>query len=110
MADGGSSWYAVRCIFASGWPPGGVQTYEERITLWRAATGNEAIALAEVEARDYAATVMEAPDTYLGLAQSYRLAEEPGHGAEVYSLMRTSDLPPDRYLDAFFDTGGERQR
>jgi len=30
-------------------------------------------------------------------------------GAEVFSLLRESDLEPDAYLDAFFDTGTERQ-
>ena len=27
----------------------------------------------------------------------------------MFSLLRTSDLPPDDYLDRFFDTGDERQ-
>jgi hypothetical protein len=46
---------------------------------------------------------------YLGLAQAYRLADDVGHGAEVYSLIRDSDLEPEAYLDAYFDTGAERQ-
>lgn len=33
----------------------------------------------------------------------------PRDGAEVFSLMRDSDLEPDDYLDAFFSTGNERQ-
>ena len=110
MREADSSWYAVRCIFASGWPADTAQTYEERITLWRAASDDEAIALAEDEARDYAGTIEASPDTYLGLAQSYRLADEPGVGAEVFSLLRTSDLAPEQYLDTFLDNGGERQR
>ena len=63
-----------------------------------------------MEAREYAATIPEAPDTYLGLAQAYRLVDEPGHGAEVFSLIRRSDLPGDDYLNAFFDTGAEYER
>ena len=47
-------------------------------------------------------------DIYLGLAQAYELFDEPGHGAEVYSLMRDSPLPPETYLVTYFDTGGER--
>ncbi|MEO6082401.1 MAG: hypothetical protein ABIQ18_04775 [Umezawaea sp.] len=41
----------------------------------------------------------------------YALEEEagPGTGVEVFSLLRASPLPPDRYLDAFFATGGEHQ-
>ncbi|SCG64273.1 hypothetical protein GA0070213_10871 [Micromonospora humi] len=35
--------------------------------------------------------------------------DEWGHGAEVYSLMRDSDLPAGAYLTRFFDTGDERQ-
>ena len=110
MSGSHSSWYAVRCIFASGWPASDARTYEERITLWRAASDDEAIALAEDEARNHAQTIEASPDIYLGLAQSYRLADEPGVGAEVFSLLRTSDLAPEQYLDTFFDSGGEKQR
>ncbi|GIE38008.1 hypothetical protein Alo02nite_09060 [Actinoplanes lobatus] len=46
---------------------------------------------------------------YLGLAQVYSLSDEPGHGAEIFSLLRGSTLEPGAYLDAFFDTGHERQ-
>jgi hypothetical protein len=37
------------------------------------------------------------------------LGEHPAHGAEVFSLMRDSELAPDDYIDRFFDTGQERQ-
>lgn len=105
-----TGWYAVRCIFAVGWPPQAAgSTYEERITLWRASSADEAIARAEAEALDYAATIGESPGTYLGLAQSHHLSGAPAEGAEVFSLMRTSDLDPGTYLDTFFDTGAERQ-
>jgi len=104
------SWYAVRCVFAVGWPPElAGDTYEERITLWRAASAEEAIARAEAEAVDHAATIQESPSTYLGLAQSFRLFDDLVDGAEVFSLMRTSDLEPAAYLNTFFDTGTERQ-
>jgi len=94
--------YSVRCLFAY---EGG---YEERITLWRADSFAAAIALAEQEAEEFAERV-EMP--YVGLAQCYHLFEDPAaQGAEVYSLMRNSDLAPDDYIDAFFDTGTERQR
>ncbi|WP_446210011.1 hypothetical protein [Micromonospora sp. IBSANI012] len=101
-ADG--QWYAVRCVFhnAAGEPI----VYEERITIWRAGSFDEAIALAEAEAVEY---TDGASFTYSGLAQAFHLFDEPGHGAEVYSLMRDSDLPPGEYLTRFFDTGDERQ-
>jgi hypothetical protein len=35
---------------------------------------------------------------------------EPADGAEIFSLMRDSDLAPEDYLDSFFDTGTEGQR
>lgn len=97
-------WYAVRCVFQDG--PDVPIRYEERITLWRATSFAEAIALAKDEAADY---VEGMGWTYCGLAQAYHLSDEPGHGAEVYSLMRDSDLAPEAYLSAFFDTGRERQ-
>lgn len=103
-----SQWYAVRCVFRTAWmgegPSPNEQLYEERVTLWQASSLEEAIALAEDEAEEYAGD----EDEYLEIAQAYQLYDEPGHGAEVFSLMRASHLQPDAYLDAFFDTGKER--
>lgn len=61
-------WFSVRCIFRSdaGTPP----WYEERITLWRAASFDAAIALAEAEAAEYADQV---GIVYLGLARHTNL-------------------------------------
>ena len=43
--------FAVQCLFRCGWPPADTadasHRYEERITLWRAGTIDEAIAKAE---------------------------------------------------------------
>jgi hypothetical protein len=109
--DAETRWFAVRCIFATGEiDDNGVRTYEERITLWRAPGFDEAIALAEAEAAEYAAVLEESADAYLGLAQCYELADELGSGAEVFSLMRDSRLAPADYLGAFFDSGDERQQ
>ncbi|GAA4965219.1 hypothetical protein GCM10023225_05470 [Kineococcus glutinatus] len=111
-----SGWVAVRCVFRTRF--GDQQVYEERITLWHEQDMDRAIELAEAEAVRYAARTSaeagsqggddEAPTEYLGMAQAYLLDDEPGHGAEVFSLMRTSGLDPMRYLDTFFDTGAER--
>ncbi len=95
-------WFAVRCVFR--YSPG---TYEERIVTVLATSAEDAIAKAEDDAAEYADTLGA---EYLGLAQSYELFDEPGDGAEVFSLLRDSELPDDAYLDAFVDTGGERQR
>jgi hypothetical protein len=104
------SWYSVRCVFAVGWPPEAIgETYEERITIWRASSAEEAIERAEAEALQYAAAIGDSPSTYIGLAQSFRLSDELADGAEVFSLMRDSKLEPEEYLDTFFDVGTERQ-
>jgi hypothetical protein len=97
-------WYSVRCLFHD--PDEGL--YEERITLWQGVSFEHAIEQAEQEANEYAETVAL---RYVGLAQAYHLGEEAiGSGSEVFSLCRDSDLEPNAYIDAFFDTGGERQR
>lgn len=104
------AWFAVRCVFQSGTALAtGATTYEERVTLWRAGSAEKAVERAEAEALDYAGTITESPDTYLGIAQSYQLFGDPADGAEIFSLMRDSDLAPKDYLDSFFDTGTERQ-
>ena len=102
-----SGWVSVRCLFRAHF--GEQQVYEERVTLWHEADMDRAIELAEAEAREYAASgaVGDAME-YVGLAQAYLLDDSPGHGAEVFSLTRVSGLAPEAYLDAFFDTGQER--
>jgi hypothetical protein len=107
----GAAWYAVRCIFRCGWPPKFAgRAYEERITLWRAESFDQAIERAEAEAREYAVSIIDAPDAYLSLAQAYRLSDVPADGAEVFSLVRVSKRKPKAYLERFFDTGKERQQ
>ena len=106
-----SGWCSVRCVFS--WQRAGERVYEERITLWRTSDLDQAIARAEDEARTYAhestEVLGEAVD-YLGLAQAHLLDDQPGEGAEVFSLMRTHAAQPKDYLDAFFATGAERSR
>jgi hypothetical protein len=101
-------WFAVRCVFRHGSALADEpRLYEERVTLWRAGSAEEAIAAAEEEARSYCDDL---DAEYLGLAQSYALSDVPGNGVEVFSLMRKSVLDVQAYLDAFFDTGTESQR
>ncbi|GAA3598208.1 hypothetical protein GCM10022223_11930 [Kineosporia mesophila] len=95
-------WFGVRCVYRFA----DVDTYEERVTLWRAATPDEAIALAEEEAAEYGEIVGA---EYLGLAQCFTMFDTPEHGCEVFSLMRTSKREPEKYLKHFFATGSERQ-
>lgn len=106
-----ADWYAVRCVFRHPLPDGQVRehpfTYEERVTIWRAGSFEEAIAKAEEEADEYASNVdCEKTD----LVQAYFFELRPEEGSEVFSLMRDSALTPTEYLDHYFDDGGERQR
>jgi hypothetical protein len=100
----GPKWYTVRCLYGSPREKGFV--YEERITLWCTDSFENAITLAEKEAATYAAANRV---EYLDLAQVCLLPGHPTSGAEVFSLVRDSDLGSDDYLDSFFDTGTERQ-
>ena len=103
-----AQWYTVRCIFRSDSDGGGF-LYEERVTLWHAKDFDEAIALAEAEAAEYAENIEV---EYLGLAQAYFLpdSDPPTSSTEVFSLVRESELAPTDYLNRFFETGRERQR
>jgi hypothetical protein len=100
----GEHWYAVRCILHLPELP----AYEERITLWRATAFDHAISLAEAEVAEQV-EILSPSVVYTGLAQAFRLFDEPASGAEVFSLIRESRLEPADYLSAFFDTGTERQ-
>jgi hypothetical protein len=100
IGDPGAAWFAVRNVFRSG------DYYEERITLWNAPTFESAEKRAEQAAKEDAEILGE---DLLGFAQVYRLFDFPANGTEVFSLIRGSDLEPDAYLSAYFDTGEERQ-
>lgn len=100
--------FSVRCLFRWESRPDqkAAHLYEERITLWQASSINEAIELAEQEAEEYASDGME----FLGYSQAFALFEPvPANAIEVFSLLRESDLEPEQYIDAFFDTGTEHE-
>lgn len=106
---GTEPWYSVRCVIRSaaiadvdGW------TYEERVTVWRANSFEDAIERAELEANDYAA---DTGGEYVGFAQAFHLfaGDHIDDGAEVFSLMRDSTLSVDDYLTRFFDSGHEHE-
>ncbi|MGH9122661.1 MAG: hypothetical protein ACRDYC_12105 [Acidimicrobiales bacterium] len=100
----------MRCIFRATFDD--IWGYEERVTVWRARNVGEACGLAEEEGLEYAAGMSD--DTieieYLGVAHTCRLYDPPGHGAEVFALMRQSDLDAADYVEQFFDTGAEIQK
>jgi hypothetical protein len=97
---GAMAWFGVRHVIKN------EDAYEERITGREAHSHDDAIARAEAEAADYAWEGTEP----LSLYQSFELVGPPQDGAEVFSLIRRSELPPDRYLDSFFSTGSELQQ
>ena len=83
--------------------------YEERITAWNAPSLDEAIELAEADAKRYADQEgFEALDLFQGY-WLFDSIERIDDGTEVFSLLRESDLDSAEYLDAFFDTGNERE-
>lgn len=89
--------------------------YEERLTMWNASSLGEALELAEKEEKEYIghSTSVKEGMMSLGLYQAYWSHVDIDlkiQGMEVFSLLRESDLKPDAYLDAFFDTGTEHQQ
>lgn len=103
------AWYSVRCVFKMQKRLNGAKRhlYEERITIWRATSFEDAIERSEREAAAYAEST---GSEYTGLAQVFHLyPARLSPGSEVFSLMRESNLTPEKYLDRFFDTGDERE-
>src|SRR6266853_2020682 len=102
-------WYAAKCVFrhANVRAEAGTFVYEERVVVVRASSFDDAISKAEAEAKRYSGNGIE----YLGFIDVYHLSvEQLGDRAEIYSLMRSSTLPPAEYLNAFHDTGAEHSK
>lgn len=101
------SWFGAKCVFV--YPSGTLddaQLYEERVILLTAIDFDQAIAKAEKEAHSYA---KERECIYTGFVNVFRIFDDDiVGGTEVYSLMRSSALNPDEYLNHFHDTGTER--
>lgn len=95
-------WYGVRTVYQ--WLESGA--YEERVTLWKASSFEQAILLAEADAKEYQSGKVK----YLGFAQAYdtKMDDIPIESSfEAFSLLRESDLPPADYITKFFDSGRE---
>lgn len=99
-------WYGAKCVFLHmGLSDGPV--YEERVVLVKAKDLDEAIERGEKEAEEYAGNLDDC--TYTGFINVFHIfGNKITEGTEVYSLMRSSDLETDEYLDHFYDTGEER--
>jgi acyl dehydratase len=101
-------WYAAKTIYKHYHVEDGTPkiVFEERIVLFYAADFDEAIAKAEAEASEYCGK--NNGTVYLDFVDVFHLFDETiGHGIEVYSLMRESDLSEKDYLDHFYDNGKE---
>jgi len=105
------TWYAVRCLLGqAGTELVGIEAgwlYEERVTLWDAASEDAALRLAEADAARYG-TEMDV--SYLGFAQAHRVEGEPRPGTEIMAVMRASELAPPAYIRRFLATGAEIAR
>jgi hypothetical protein len=106
-SGGGLEWYGVRCLFW--WVDWAGQPFEERITLWQAASADQAVEMAERDARGYAD---DSGIDYLEFSQvcGCGAGAEVEEGMMVFSLLRESDLSPDLYIATFFNTGREGVR
>ena len=107
------NWFSVECHFRI--PPGDVVTdsgfvllqdrpsmYEQRVTVWQAASREEAALSAEAEADLYAE---EAGYERLDYLVVYDLDDAPTTGAEVWSQVRHTVLPQDEYLERYVTEG-----
>jgi hypothetical protein len=100
-----SEWYAAKTIYQHH----RLTVFEERVVLLQAADFDDALAKAEAEAAEYCITCGDT--VYLGFVSVFHLFDETiGHGTEVYSLMRESELSAEDYLDHFYDDGKERSQ
>jgi len=104
-------WYTIKCIFRHlnlDTEDPNAFVYEERIVLIRASSDDEAIALAEKDAQEYA---KDTDCEYINFATSFHLFDDKVISfSEIYSEMRESALEPNEYLDNYYDTGSERVR
>lgn len=101
-------WYSVKCLFhhPTRKSQGEDFLYEERITLWKASSFEQAHRLAEAEAREYAA---EAECIFVASTDSFHLFDEAiSSKTEVYSTMRGSNLQPADYRRTFCVTARDR--
>lgn len=100
------TWFSVKCIFRhADRGTGPRQNYEERVVLIRARKLSKAIKIAKREAKQYARAVSHC--SLVGVVDSFGLFDKVGHKAEVFAIMRQSDLDPAEYLNHFYPSFSE---
>lgn len=124
-------WYGVRHVIKWDGRVEDGNSYEERVTLWTAASFDDAIRQAETEAAEHIKVLGDGE--VLDVFQAYLVTDDEGSeqasaaesvtaagerdgvilegefGVEVFSLIRDSPLAPKEYVDRFFDAGAEHQ-
>ena len=112
MREAVKNWYAARCVFRHGALRPNARrkhVYEERIVLLRAVSDTDALKLAEHEAREYASG--DPGISYLDYVETYHLFETSiRSGAEVFSLLRSSNLSGPSFLSRYYADGSEHRR
>ncbi|HLJ56537.1 MAG TPA: DUF4288 domain-containing protein [Chthonomonadaceae bacterium] len=102
-------WYSVKCLFRHENDPAASEghLYEERIIVLRAQSLDDALNMAELEAKSYAGDGGDVQ--YCNFASAYHIADdELTERTEVYSLLRQSPLQISEYVDRYYDEGTER--
>lgn len=111
MSDG--CWFGAKTLYR--WPDfyteagRGEYVYEERVVVLRARNQDDAIVHAEAEAIEYASAANEGME-YLRSVEVYEMFDDIGHGAEVFSLLRTTPLDPPSFLERYHNPAGLHSR
>lgn len=112
MSAAAKDWYAAPLHLPPREPEGAARrkhVSEERTVLLRAGSDNEAIKLAEPDARKYAE--QDGGITYLHCVETYHLfAASIRSGAGVFSLMRSSNRSAAGFASWYYDDGSEHRR
>ncbi len=100
------AWYGAKCLFHHRdlTKRNKKPTYEERITIVRARSYPEAVRKGEAEARNYARCLGKVD--YLGFISVFEMfAKAMKDGAEVYSIIRSINVPPETFITRYYDDG-----
>jgi hypothetical protein len=103
-------WYAVRCLFdhPSRRKDGEDHLYEERITLWKAKSFDDAFSQTEIEAMKYAD---ENHCVFLRTSDCSHLFDEViQEGSEIFTTMRGSNMHPELYQKTYCCSPSDRAR
>ena len=96
------SWFSIRNIYLRGEESDGSAVYEERSVLFRADSPEQAFEMAEAEAARY----LQVNPTFRRVGQpvAFMLGakEDDLHKAEVWSVLGSSNLGPDEFLQKYY--------